>query len=44
MEIDLPFVRERVATDNVRVLSVPTMLQFTDIFTKGFPPSVFDNF
>jgi hypothetical protein len=33
MEIDLHFFRERVATGDVRVLSVPTMLQFTDIFT-----------
>jgi hypothetical protein len=41
VEIDLHFIRERVAAGNVRVLSVPTTLQFADIFTKGLPSSVF---
>ena len=41
MDIDLHFVRERVAAGDVRVLSVPTKLQFVDIFTKGLPYSVF---
>jgi hypothetical protein len=41
VEIDLHFVRERVAAGVVRVLSVPTTLQFADIFTKGLPSSVF---
>jgi hypothetical protein len=44
VEIDLHFVRERVAGDDVRVLSVPTTLQFTDIFAKGLPSSVFLDF
>jgi hypothetical protein len=44
VEIDLHFVRERVATGNVWVLSVPTTLQFADIFTKGLPSSVFLDF
>jgi hypothetical protein len=44
VEIDLHFVRERVAAGDVRVLSVPTTLQFTDIFTKGLPTSVFLDF
>jgi hypothetical protein len=44
MEIDLHFVRECVTVDDVRVLSVPTTLQFADIFTKGLPSSVFDEF
>ena len=44
VEIDLHFVRERVAAGDVRVLSVPAMLQFADIFTKGLPPSVFLDF
>jgi hypothetical protein len=35
VEIDLHFVRERVAVSDVRVLSVPTTLQFADIFTKA---------
>jgi hypothetical protein len=44
VEIDLHFVRERVAAGDVRVLSVPTTLQFTDIFTKGLLSSVFLDF
>jgi hypothetical protein len=44
VEIDLHFVPERVAADDVRVLSVPTTLQFADIFTKGLPSSVFLDF
>jgi hypothetical protein len=44
VEIDLHFVRERVAAGDVRVLSVHTTLQFADIFTKGLPSSVFLDF
>jgi hypothetical protein len=44
VEIDLHFVWERVAAGDVQVLSVPTMMQFTDIFTKGLPSSVFSDF
>ena len=44
VEIDLHFVRERVATGAVRVLHVPTSSQYTDIFTKGLPSSVFTEF
>jgi hypothetical protein len=44
VEIDLHFVRESVAAGDVRVLSVPTTLQFADIFTKGLPSSVFLDF
>jgi hypothetical protein len=44
VEIDLHFVRERVAIDDVRVLHVPTTSQFADIFTKGLPISVFSEF
>ena len=40
MEIDIHFVRERVALGAVRVLHVPTSLQYGDIFTKGFPTAV----
>jgi hypothetical protein len=43
VEIDLHFVRERVAIGAVRVLHVPTTLQFADVFTKGLP-SVFADF
>jgi len=44
VEIDLHFVRERVALGDVRVLHVPTTSQFADIFTKGLPSSVFTEF
>jgi hypothetical protein len=35
VEIDLHFVREKVAIGEVHVLHVPTSSQFADIFTKG---------
>jgi hypothetical protein len=44
VEIDLHFIYEHVAAGDVRVLSVPTTLQFVDIFTKGLPSSVFLDF
>jgi hypothetical protein len=44
VEIDLHFIRERVAAGDVWVVSVPTTLQFVDIFTKGLPSSVFLDF
>jgi hypothetical protein len=44
VEIDLHFVRERVAVGGVHVLHVPMTSQFTDIFTKGLPSSVFSEF
>jgi hypothetical protein len=44
VEIDLHFVREKVAIGQVRVLHVPTTSQFTDIFTKGLPSLMFNEF
>jgi hypothetical protein len=44
VEIDLHFVRDRVAMGEVRVLHVPTTSQFADIFTKGLPSSIFAEF
>jgi hypothetical protein len=44
VEIDLHFVREKVAIGQVRVLHVPTTSQFADVFTKGLPSSVFEEF
>jgi hypothetical protein len=44
VEIDLHFVRERIAVRDVRVVHVPTTSQFIDIFTKGMPSSVFSEF
>jgi hypothetical protein len=44
VEIDLHFVREKVTISQVRVLHVLMTSQFTDIFTKGLPSSVFNEF
>jgi hypothetical protein len=44
VEIDLHFVREKVAIGQVCVLHVPTTSQFADIFTKGLPSSLFNEF
>jgi hypothetical protein len=44
VEIDLHFIQERVAIGQVCVLHVPTTSQFADIFTKGLPSSVFNEF
>ena len=44
IEIDLHFVRERVALGHVKVLHVPTSSQYADIFTKGLPLTVFVEF
>jgi hypothetical protein len=44
VEIDLHFVRDKVALGEARVLHVPTSSQFADIFTKGLPTSVFADF
>ena len=44
IEIDLHFVRERVAVGYLRVLHVPTSSQYADIFTKGLPSYVFTKF
>jgi hypothetical protein len=41
IEIDIHFVREKVALGEVRVLHVPTSAQFADIFTKGLHPTSF---
>jgi hypothetical protein len=44
VEIDLHFIREKVAIDQVRALHVPITSQFADIFMKGLPSSVFNEF
>ena len=44
VEIDLHFVREKVALGHVRVLHVPTTSQYTDVFTKSLPTSLFQEF
>ncbi|GJR16214.1 ribonuclease H-like domain-containing protein [Tanacetum coccineum] len=44
IEIDIHFVRDLVATGQVRVLHVPSRFQYADIFTKGLPSALFDEF
>ena len=44
VEIDLHFVCEKVAVGAIRVLHVPSSLQFTDIMTKGLPNILFSEF
>ncbi|KAG7548055.1 hypothetical protein ISN44_As12g032640 [Arabidopsis suecica] len=44
VEIDLHFVRERIAMGTVRVLHVPCSHQYADIFTKGLPTPLFTDF
>ncbi|KAG7599937.1 Ribonuclease H-like superfamily [Arabidopsis suecica] len=44
VEIDIHFVRERVALGQLRVLHVPSSSQYADIFTKGLPSPLFTDF
>nr|GEY15239.1 ribonuclease H-like domain-containing protein [Tanacetum cinerariifolium] len=44
IEIDIHFVRDLVAAGQVRVLHVHSRYQFTDIFIKGLPSALFEEF
>jgi hypothetical protein len=44
IKIDLHFVQDRDVLREARVLHVPTCLQYADIFTKGLPSAVFQEF
>ncbi|GKC95202.1 linoleate 13S-lipoxygenase 2-1, chloroplastic-like protein, partial [Tanacetum coccineum] len=44
LEIDIHFVHDLVAARQVRVLHVPSRYQFADIFTKGLPSALFEEF
>ncbi|KAK9079958.1 hypothetical protein SSX86_001633 [Deinandra increscens subsp. villosa] len=44
IELDIHFVWEKVAKGQVRVLHVPSRYQIADIFTKGLPRILFDDF
>ncbi|XP_071698965.1 uncharacterized mitochondrial protein AtMg00810-like [Rutidosis leptorrhynchoides] len=44
IKLDIHFFREKVAKGQVRVLHVPTRFQLADIFTKGLPRVLFEDF
>nr|GEW68835.1 ribonuclease H-like domain-containing protein [Tanacetum cinerariifolium] len=44
IEIVIHFVHDLVATGQVRVFHVPFRYQFADIFTKGLPTALFEEF
>ncbi|GJR61885.1 ribonuclease H-like domain-containing protein [Tanacetum coccineum] len=44
IKIDIHFVRDLVTAGQVRVLYVPSRYQFADIFTKGLPSALFEEF
>ncbi|GJZ70747.1 ribonuclease H-like domain-containing protein [Tanacetum coccineum] len=44
IEIDIHFVRDMVKAGHVRVLHVPSHFQYADIFIKGLPSALFEDF
>ncbi|GKD87612.1 NBS-containing resistance-like protein [Tanacetum coccineum] len=44
IKIDIHFVRDYVASGQVRVLHIPSLFQYADIFTKGLPSALFCDF
>ncbi|KAK4348838.1 hypothetical protein RND71_031593 [Anisodus tanguticus] len=44
IEMDIHFVREKVALGHVKVLHVPSSNRYADIFTKGLPRQLFIDF
>nr|GEY33565.1 hypothetical protein [Tanacetum cinerariifolium] len=44
IEIEIHFVRDQVSTGHVRVLHVPSRFQYANIFTKGLPSLLFNQF
>ncbi|GJR66420.1 ribonuclease H-like domain-containing protein, partial [Tanacetum coccineum] len=44
IEIDIHFVRDKVAAGHVQVLHVPSRFQYADIFTKGLSYPLFADF
>ncbi|GKA50803.1 ribonuclease H-like domain-containing protein [Tanacetum coccineum] len=44
IEFDIHFVRDMVTAGEVRVLHVPSRYQYLDIFTKGLPSALFEEF
>jgi hypothetical protein len=44
IELDIHFVREKVAIGELRVTHVPSARQLADVFTKGLPSTLFFDF
>ncbi|KAJ9564143.1 hypothetical protein OSB04_000109 [Centaurea solstitialis] len=44
IEIDIHFVREKVRLGHIKVLHVPSSMQYADIFTKGLSRELFQSF
>ncbi|GJR09420.1 ribonuclease H-like domain-containing protein [Tanacetum coccineum] len=44
IEIDIHFVHDLVAAGRIRVFHVPSRYQYADIFTKGLPSALFEEF
>ncbi|GKA22405.1 ribonuclease H-like domain-containing protein [Tanacetum coccineum] len=44
IEIDIHFVRDMVTAGEVRVIHVPSRFQYANIFTKGLPSALFEEF
>jgi len=44
IELDIHFIRKKVARGQVRVLHVPSRHQIVDVFTKGLPLILFQDF
>nr|GEV21455.1 ribonuclease H-like domain-containing protein [Tanacetum cinerariifolium] len=44
IEINIHFVRDLVTASQVRVIHVPSRYQYADIFTKGVPSALFEDF
>nr|GFA08472.1 NBS-containing resistance-like protein [Tanacetum cinerariifolium] len=44
IEINIHFVRDMVTAGQVRVFHVPSHYQYADIFTKGLPSALFEEF
>ncbi|GKB65858.1 ribonuclease H-like domain-containing protein, partial [Tanacetum coccineum] len=44
IEINIHFVRDLVFADQVQVFHVPSRYQYADIFTKGLPSALFEEF
>jgi hypothetical protein len=44
IEIDLHFVQDKVSQGEIKVLHIPSSSQYADIFTKGLPTTLFQEF